>query len=259
MAVYISIVSHGHAEVIRNIDSISHLSKYFNVIVKSNIPGDNLTEYLSVKNAKWIDSDYNMGFGANNNYIYNYCNKVLDMKSNDYFIVMNPDIFVEPVEIKKLIGEMEENKISIASINLFLDINYTKYDDSIRKFPTLIDFIASFFGLKNEYIYEKKQIKKNKNVDWAAGSFLAFLSSHYQELEGFNENYFMYCEDIDICYRSNQKGNKLVYYPNIKAIHYAQHASKKILSKHFLWHIKNAIRFLLSKKLRLPQSSLIKE
>ncbi len=43
-------------------------------------------------------------------------------------------------------------------------------------------------------------------MEWVAGSFIAFKSSSYRKVQGFDENYFMYCEDIDICYRAKSQG-----------------------------------------------------
>ena len=55
-------------------------------------------------------------------------------------------------------------------------------------------------------------------VDWAAGSFLLFKASLFRKLGGFDPGYFMYCEDIDICWRAQKLFNQqLLFNPNIKA------------------------------------------
>jgi hypothetical protein len=85
-------------------------------------------------------------------------------------------------------------------------------------------------------------------VDWAAGSFLLFRSGMYTELNGFDTSYFMYCEDIDICWRAKVKvKSPVVYLPHIKALHYAKHANRNVFSKHFYWHVKGVLRFLAKK------------
>lgn len=115
-------------------------------------------------------------------------------------------------------------------------------------FPSLKHFIKSFLGLGNSSIVDKSKIIEPCHIDWAAGSFLAIQSCHYLKLGGFDEKYFMYCEDIDICYRSFLMNIPVKYYPAIHAIHLAKHANRKIFSKHFYWHFSSAIRFLLTKK-----------
>ena len=59
----------------------------------------------------------------------------------------------------------------------------------------------------------------------------------------------MYCEDIDICNRADiVYGEKLVYIPSVKAVHLARHKNKKILSKHFFWHLKSIVRYLFVRR-----------
>ncbi|EGR3506856.1 glycosyl transferase family 2, partial [Vibrio parahaemolyticus] len=79
--------------------------------------------------------------------------------------------------------------------------------------------------------------------------FIAIKAIHYKKLNGFDENYFMYCEDIDLCYRSKQEGESVLYLPNISAIHFAAHNNRKLLSKHFYWHLKSVFRFLITSKI----------
>lgn len=152
---------------------------------------------------------------------------------------------------------MKSEVIDLASINLYKNEGKTEYDNSIRYFPTSINFIKSLLGLGNASVIDKSFVKGNLDVDWAAGSFLAFRSKHYKKLRGFDESYFMYCEDIDICYRSSILNKKVRYIHEIEAIHFAQHNNRNLMSKHFVWHIQSAVRFLLSKrKLTKIKSSL---
>lgn len=247
MKVYISVVSHSHSALISQLNCLEKLSDLFQVVVKSNTADDEFTLLDKENNFHWLNEEYSKGFGENNNIVYKHCKSKLNMLDEDYFIVLNPDVDIEVDAIFELITCMEKDKEKFSTINLFKDKNKTIYDPSIRKFPTLRQFVFSLIGLGNSSIIDKSTIVNPKYVDWAAGSFLAFKAGHYGFLKGFDERYFMYCEDIDICYRSNCSGTKLTYYPNIKAMHLAKHENRKILSKHFYWHISSAIRFLLTK------------
>jgi GT2 family glycosyltransferase len=75
----------------------------------------------------------------------------------------------------------------------------------------------------------------------------------YRALKGFDEGYFMYCEDIDICYRAKQLATDILYFQDIKAVHLAQHSNRRVFSKHFFWHLKSIARFLL--KFTFPKFS----
>ncbi len=257
MAIFISIVSHGHEHLIEELQCISSLSKEFIIVIKSNTPNEDFRYLDNRGNIFWIDSLYKKGFGENNNIVFNYCYENLAMQDDDYFIVLNPDVVINNSNIKELVSQMKRENVSIAAINLYKNKEKNIYDNSIRKFPDLISFIRSFVGLRNNMTIDKNNCKVKCAVDWAAGSFLAFKCEHYRKLSGFDEGYFMYCEDVDICYRSKKKGNSVVYYPNITALHLAQHANRKLFSKHFIWHVKSVVRFLLSKKsLVKPKSSI---
>lgn len=247
MAIFISVISHGHSNLINELGCLERISKKCNVVIKSNKQGDSFSELLDVDNIHWIDSDYGYGFGYNNNIVFEYCLSKLGMTYEDFFIVLNPDVYIELEEIERLIENMICDEVKISAINLFRDSDKTVYDNSIRRFPNGIDFLSSFLGFGNKTIINKDEIKSRELVDWGAGSFLAFRSNHYKFLGGFDHGYFMYCEDIDICYRSAIIGEKVMYYYDIQAVHFAQHANRKLLSKHFLWHVISTFRFLFSK------------
>jgi N-acetylglucosaminyl-diphospho-decaprenol L-rhamnosyltransferase len=248
MKVFISVVSHGHANLINDIMCLSKLSESFRVIVKSNCPGDDFSMLEDRENFYWLDTDYYMGFGANNNLAFNYSLE-LGMSDSDYFIVLNPDVYVTVSTINSLISAMSTASCQISTLNLYKDRSFKVYDNSIRKFPTFWDFSSSILGFENKSIIDKSKPSTPLFIDWAAGSFLAFKAEHYKKLRGFNEKYFMYCEDIDICQRSSNLGVRVRFFEGLKAIHLAKHDNRNIFSKHFIWHLVSSFRYLFSKKL----------
>ncbi|WP_220721026.1 glycosyltransferase family 2 protein [Agarivorans litoreus] len=247
MSVFISVVSHGHGSLIKELACLEQLAEHFVVVVKVNKEEPKLVSYLEQHGIHYIDSEYGLGFGHNNNVVFRYCQAKLGMTEDDFFCVFNPDLVAESEVISQLIDEMKLDGCELAGVNLFKDRAWTIPDNSIRHFPTLLEFIKSFLGVGNSTQIDKDKITKSTTVDWAAGSFLAFQSSLYSRLKGFDEGYFMYCEDIDICFRSKQLGAQLRFYPEAKMLHLAKHANRKLFSKHFYWHVTSVIRFLLAK------------
>lgn len=258
MSIYISVVSHGHAKLIEELLCLHKLCHEFHVILKSNTPGESFDELTNQSNFHFLDLNYGCGFGHNNNIVFDFCTKNLNMSNDDYFIVLNPDVVITASEINRLVELMDQDNAVIASINLYKDTNFQIYDNSIRNFPSLLNFAGSFLGLKNTSIINKDELLDPCYIDWAAGSFLCFKSHHYLKLRGFDERYFMYCEDVDICYRSRNLGFPVTYYPSVKATHLAKHENRKILSKHFYWHLFSAARFLLTKAKVTKVRSLLK-
>ncbi|WP_318390412.1 glycosyltransferase family 2 protein [Enterobacter sp.] len=248
MRVFISVVSHRHFEIISSLKCLKELARHFIVVVKSNVIDPELADYCKRNNIFYFESNKPMGFGQNNNDVYNYCCNILDMQSDDLFVVLNPDVIIDENKINQLKKIMQLNNIDFATINLYRDLFYKEYDPSIRRFPKLTDFISSFLGLGNKTIIDKSVISEICHVDWSAGSFLALKSDIFKKVGGFNQLYFMYCEDIDICMRLNVEGHKLSYIPSIKAVHLARQNNRKIFSKHFLWHLRSMIIYLNEKR-----------
>ncbi|CAH6803573.1 Glycosyl transferase, family 2 [Vibrio chagasii] len=258
MKAFLSIVSHNQSKLITTLESVSKLKDYFQIVIKSNTDTDDFHEIGKHKNVHWVNHTYGKGFSENNNINFDYCLKNLEMTGEDVFLIVNPDIIISNDSVNGLLELIDKHNVCLASINLYKDKNYEISDNSIRKFPNLFDFINSFVRKQNNTIIKKEEVDNPIYVDWAAGSFLAFKVSHYLSIGGFDEGYFMYCEDIDICLRSSRKGERLMYFPQISAIHLAKHQNRKVLSKHFYWHVSSIFRYILSKHNLINNRSKIK-
>lgn len=246
--IYVSVVSHGHYDIITFLNSLKDLTRNSNVkvLLKDNVKDERLKIYCSENKITYLVSSKIMGFGENNNYIYNFIKK--EITDLDFFVVLNPDVYVSVENLMLAVDRTRYRKSKISTVNLYRNNVYDQFDFSIRHYPRLIDFFTSYIFKKNRTIIDKSLINDDTYVDWAAGSFLIIQADLYRKLGGFDIRYFMYCEDIDICWRSeHQFGYKVLYLPDIKAIHYAQFNNRRMFSKHFYWHLKSIIRFLLVK------------
>lgn len=248
---YISVISHGHFDLIKELHCIDKLSvcNDIKVIVVDNLVEKNFDAWCKKNGVYYLANKNKLGFGENNNNAFNYLVKNFDFSLDDFFLVLNPDVFIDMINIKRLIDICSSNKYNLSTINLYSDFNLKEFDNSIRNYPRLIDWFSSFLFGVNKAKINKLDINEHARVDWGAGSFLMFTVGFYSKLKGFDEKYYMYCEDIDICNRADiLYGEKLVYIPEIKAVHLARHKNKKILSKHFFWHLKSIIRYLLVRR-----------
>lgn len=244
---YISVVSHNNDSMIINNDVLAKLAKQFTVVLKSNTPAtDKLVQHCIDNEIVLINTEFGLGFGSNNNYVQQYCINQLGMKENDYFLVLNPDVIIDILSLEHLFEQVRKDGSPISTINLYCDENKTTPEQSIKKFPRIIAPIKGLFQKKRSDAYDKKVITKPMYVDWAAGSFLLFNANTYQILNGFDEKYFMYFEDVDLCRRANKLGIKVTYYPNIEAVHFGSYSNRKILSKSFCWYLRSYIRYHLN-------------
>lgn len=239
---YISVVSHGHGEIISRLNTLSILSTKHDIILTDNVGEMKLKNYCLENGIHYIFNEIPKGFGENNNQNYKYAEEKLGMISHDYFLVMNPDVKITSESLAEAERIMAINKAELATINLYKTEN--ELDANIRKFPKIFDFIKSYIYRENNTILDKKMITDNCYVDWASGSFLIFKSKLYKEISGFDTKFFMYCEDLDICRRALTKAKqKVLYIGSVKAMHIAAHNNRKFFSKHFIWHVKSVLRY----------------
>lgn len=247
MRLFISVVSHGHSDLIAALDCIPKLNQDFVVVVKNNLECPREIVKLNTLGVKVINERFNSGFGENNNIVFDYCQNELMMSDDDYFLVLNPDVVVDKDVIKDFLSLTASDRLKFSTANLYKDSSFETPDNSIRRFPKAIDFFNSFLGIGKPYHYDKSIMRSQSHVDWAAGSCLLFRADHYKRLNGFDERFFMYCEDIDICRRSHELNEPLTFLPEIKMLHLAEHSNRSIFSKHFFWHVKSIIKYLCTK------------
>ncbi|MBY7843260.1 glycosyltransferase family 2 protein [Vibrio fluvialis] len=250
--IYIAVVSHGHSDLIRKINCLPALANRTDIEVwlVDNLGESDLRLWCSQENINYLQRDTPCGFGANNNYAFDRIR--LKSSKGDYFLVLNPDVDIELKNLDSLLNICKTQNIEIASINLELPDGTP--DSNIRRYPRVLDWFLSFVFKLNKSIETKEEILDIKEIDWAAGSFLLFTCSSFQKIKGFDESYFMYCEDIDICHRARSKYGIVTHYiPQISARHYAQHSNKKFLSKHFFWHLTSIARYLIKRNTRFSK------
>lgn len=245
--IFIAIVSHFHAGVMRSLNCLPKLTKLSDVtvVVLDNVKEPSLEGWCRSVGAEYLCNEVPMGFGDNNNKIFQVIreNVGFDLEK-DWFLVLNPDVYINVGMLENLRGNLDA-KYPLCAVNLYRDDRGLVPDESIRRFPSIVDFVSSLLLGINRTKLDKRSIVEPCDVDWAAGSFLIFKASHYARLGGFDTSYFMYCEDIDICFRSAVEfGCRVRYLPHIKARHLAQHGNRRIFSRHFYWHITSSLRFL---------------
>ncbi|MCF9045712.1 glycosyltransferase [Acinetobacter nectaris] len=188
----------------------------------------------------YLKSEGNFGFGFGHN-------KAIKAfaKETDFFIICNPDIAFEKEQLKNLLNYAESS-----SKGMFLP-KIIKGDGSnqqgARLLPTPLNLFARRFSPKLaeklDQQYLLKDFKENKPIEAPnlIGCFLVFRSSVLIELNGFDERFFMYMEDIDLSRRCYEKFGA-VYYPLAHVTHLHEQGSYKnpVLLKA---HIKSAIQY----------------
>ncbi|MZI96100.1 glycosyltransferase family 2 protein [Vibrio sp. CAIM 722] len=246
MKFYFSVISHNHDKLILKLKTLQRLSKYseITVIFRDNIPSNLMRKHCQELNIDYCSNVNEKGFSENNNLNYLRA-KELGMSSSDYFILLNPDVLLIHDEIKFLKNEITDGKVKLAAPNLFLNKNKTLFDDNLRTYPKFSNFIKNYLVGNRSTVINKSKPHEIKANFWASGAFLIIKSELYEELNGFDERYYLYCEDIDFCYRAHRVGEVVTFLPDNTAIHYRRCASRKFLSKEFFWHVISVFKYTM--------------
>ncbi|MFT6915508.1 MAG: N-acetylglucosaminyl-diphospho-decaprenol L-rhamnosyltransferase [Motiliproteus sp.] len=259
MAFFLSVVSHEHDKYIESNLELLELSRMagVTVVIRDNVGSDRLAIFAQTQAIDYFSAVSPSGFGANNNAVFDYCRSELGMQSSDYFCLLNPDLFIAPDVLLACVAEAQRRHARLVTINLFEDFDYSHPDLNIKRFPSLLDFAKGFLLGTNPAAYDKSLLTESCVVDWASGAFLLFRADLYEQLDGFDERFFMYLEDVDICRRAREHcAEELLYLPQLKAVHLCEQANKKLFSKHFIWFLTSMTRYFLKHGWKAPTARL---
>ncbi|UHQ55856.1 glycosyltransferase [Microbulbifer sp. YPW16] len=246
--IYVSVVSHGHEKhIIETLQPASWIAETTSVVplVLSNLPSPQLRQYCQESGILYLENSEPLGFGANNNKAFRHLESKFGVSDQDFFFTINPDIQTSGRDIEAMARKMEQEGLKIAAPNLVNQENVP--EDNIRSYPSLIDCILRFTLGSERSCVSKAEIQSTRETDWAAGAFLGFSVNAYRAVNGFDERYFMYYEDADICRRARQQGIGTYYLPTISATHLAARDSRKLFSRQLIWHVTSALRFTLTR------------
>lgn len=236
--VCISVVSHRQALLVKNLleDLAKHCQNTIEVILTLNVDEPlpfKITDFGFPVELKQNTSPH--GFGANHNAAFGSCKRKT-------FCVLNPDILLTANPFPALLDELARERIGVVAPRI-LDAN-GHTEDNARRFPTLRSLGAKALRLADRLDYEIGA--SALSPDWVAGMFMVFTADAYRAVAGFDERYYLYYEDVDICARLRAAGYDVRLVPSAFAVHHARRASHHRWL-HRAWHFRSIVRYLLTK------------
>ena len=244
----ISIVSHNQAKLVDQLlNDLSNINFTGPIILTSNIPGENFTipdKLLS--QVRLISNSSPKGFGANHNYAFLQCKTA-------YFAVLNPDIRITLNPFDSLLQRMTDNIVMVAPAILSLS---GRPEDNARDFPTPLSLIKKALHLDDGY-HPYELGAPPFSPDWIGGMFMVIKSDAFRQLQGFDEAYFLYYEDVDLCLRLRKTGWSIRLDPAVSAIHDAQRSSHRNI-QYLKWHVLSLLRYLIRHSCWLMRRKLCK-
>jgi len=240
----ISIVSYGtNKNDISDVISILKLHETeisFDILVIDNMGSSDLSDFCKSIDIFYAFPGKNLGFGSGHNFASKYFNH-----SFKYHLILNPDVFIGPDAIQHVLQFLNNNShVSLISPKL---LNLDGSIQNICRFlPSPINLLKRFF-LKifslNYYNEEDNFNLSNKPISVPSmhGACFFVRVDHFNKINGFDDSYFLYVEDIDLCREISALGD-IIYLPTCSAIHKHAQGSYKNFNL-FKYHLKSFIYY----------------
>ena len=201
------------------------------IFVVDNASSDNSVSYLKKRYPEviFIENDRNIGFGKANNL-------AIEKARGTYTLLINPDTLISEDTLLTLREYMNKHPQTGACGCKIVNPDGTFAPESRRSIPTPLSALWKVLGLTTlfprnktfaEYYLTWMDEDKPSRVPVLSGAFMFFRSQILKELGGFDEQFFMYGEDIDLCYRVSKAGYQIDYVPSTSIIHYKGESTKK--------------------------------
>jgi len=237
----------------------------YEIIIVDNNSGDDLNDLVNNQiNLKLLNSPKNLGMGGGNNL-------GIEAASGEYVLILNPDTLIKDQAILILLNYLKNNsEVGIVGAKLLYPDGSLQF--SCSRFPNFFvpilrrTFLGDYFSsLRDNFTMNDFDHNSIKPVGWLMGSCLLF-KKEIKLLSGeifkprFDERYFMYFEDTDLCRTCWTKGLKVIYHPEAVVIHDHQRESAKnpwyiaLFKDQITWiHISSWFKYFIKWVFRIPK------
>ncbi len=181
-----------------------------------------------------IRSDVNLGFAAANNAAFRRC-------SGQYVVLLNSDAFLKPQALQRAITYMDADP-SIGLGGARLVGQDGSWQPSARLFPSLLNDFLTISGLSGRHPRSRFFGRFDRtwadqdlpaDVDWVPGAFSIVRRQLLEKLGYFDENFFLYYEEVDLCRRIKANGFSVRYWPDVVVVHLGGESSKTVTNVAF--------------------------
>ncbi|MFC1559535.1 glycosyltransferase family 2 protein [Candidatus Margulisiibacteriota bacterium] len=214
------------SSVVKTASDISH-----EIILVDNASSDGSVKLVREKypQVKVIENGENLGFSKASN-------KGIRSAAGKYIMLLNNDVLIKERALKKLVDFLRENSDAGAVGPKLLNIDGTIQHQCRRDFPTPMNAFFYFSGLGrlfpknkslNAYLRTYLDDEVVGAVDSLCGASMVVRKEAIKKIGLLDEDYFMYGEDLDWCYRIKKAGWKIYYQPQAEIVHYGGRTSRQ--------------------------------
>lgn len=176
-----------------------------------------------------IEHRRNAGFAVGNNLASRHAH-------GEYLLLVNPDNVLPPDAAETMIDILKRHP-DAGIVGPALTYPNGKLRPSARRFPTLRDLFEKRISPRRWHERYRRQTEtdgdRTREVDWLVGACLLMRRDFFEKLGGFDERFFLFFEDIDLCRRCHASGKKVLYAPSVRVMDRERRLSGRGLSSIF--------------------------
>ncbi|MFL5885382.1 MAG: glycosyltransferase family 2 protein [Thermoleophilaceae bacterium] len=229
------VITHNSADDLRGLLECDPLRQAFpRLIVADSASSDGSPEMAERAGAEVVKLEENEGFGK-------AANVGMERTRGPVAAILNPDIRLpEPQALSPVTDHFSDPSVGVAAPSLVLPDG--SLQDSAREVPTPIDLVRRRIGGETE----RGAVRAEHPVDapWVVAAFCLVRKSAFERVGGFDEDFRLYFEDVDLCVRMRKQGFRVRLDPRSRVVHYHRGESRKSLTG---WstrqHVRSAFRF----------------
>ncbi|MCX6263356.1 MAG: glycosyltransferase family 2 protein [Bacteroidetes bacterium] len=228
------------------------------VVDNDSQPNDTISLINRFTQVRWIAPGENIGFAA-------ACNLGWRQSSGQYILFLNPDTLITAQSIDSCLGQLiKNNKVGAVGCRLVNGFGYF-LPESKRSLPSLFSAGCKLTGLStlfprsaifNQYAMGNVDSKDSCAVEVLTGAYLLVLRKALDEVEGFDEAFFLYGEDVDFCRRMGVAGYSCWYEGGTTVIHF-KGASSRERGRHYFNHFYRAMMVYCNKYYPFPVKNIL--
>lgn len=228
----------------------------YELIVVDNASRDGSADMVEAEfpHATLLRSDVNLGFAGANN-------RGFEMARGRYIVLLNSDAFVEPGALELSVAKMDADpRVGLASGRLVGRDG--AWQPSARMFPSVTNDLLTLSGLGDKYPHSRFFGRMDRTwadpmeaaeVDWVPGAYSIIRRGALEEIGFFDQRFFLYYEEVDLCLRIKEAGYQLWYWPDIVVVHIGGESARTVAEENggltetgaqlTLWRMRSALLY----------------
>jgi N-acetylglucosaminyl-diphospho-decaprenol L-rhamnosyltransferase len=228
------------------------------IVVTDNASADDSRQVVG-DSAVWLPTGANLGLGGGANR-----GVAALAPSTEYLLICNPDVILAPGAVKAMAAVLDADPAAGIVGPRVENPDGTVYPTP-RIFPGMLDAVGhAFVGFvkpDNQFTRRYRMLDVDRSapspdVDWVSGSCFMARRAAWEQLGGFDESYFMYAEDVDLCWRAKAAGWRVAFEPAARVVHLQGHSTDQRAYRMIVRHHLSLWKFS-ARTVRGPQRALL--